>query len=142
MFREKAVTRRRQKSQDEPTPRDKGKSADEVREAKLSVNGRRFGDVLIEAGVITAEDLESALKTQRQTGERIGEALVKLELATEVDIVDALAGQLGIGEFDPVIAGTIEPDVVLIIPEHMARHHHALAIARKDDELIVAMSKL
>ncbi len=62
MFREKAVTGRRQKSQDEPTPRDKGKSADEVREAKLSVNGRRFGDVLIEAGVIAAEDLESALR--------------------------------------------------------------------------------
>jgi len=139
VFREKVVSRKRQKPKDERASQGEERQA-EGRPADLSFSGRRFGDVLIEAGVITAKDLESALETQRETGERLGEALVKLELATENDIVDALAGQLGIGEFDPVIAGTIEPDVVLIIPEHMARHHHALAIARKDNELIVAMS--
>ncbi len=134
MFREKAVTRRRQKPQDERGSRDEGRQAD------LSFNGKRFGELLIEAGVITAGDLESALETQHETGERLGEALVKLELATEVDIVDALAGQLGIGEFDPVVAGTIDSDIVLTIPEHMARHHHALAVARMGNELVVAMS--
>ncbi|MCK4679985.1 hypothetical protein KAT82_02580, partial [bacterium] len=122
------MTRRRQKLQDEG------------RQADLSFNGKRFGELLIEAGVITADDLESALETQHETGERLGEALVKLELATEVDIVDALAGQLGIVEFDPVVAGTIDPDIVLTIPEHMARHHHALAVARMGNELVVAMS--
>ncbi len=134
MLREKAVSRRRQKPQDE-----RG-SPDERRQADLSFNAKRFGELLIEAGVISAGDLESALETQRETGERLGEALVKLELATEVDIVDALAGQLGIEEFDPVAAGTIDPDVVLSIPAHMARHHHALAVARTGDELTVAMS--
>ena len=134
MSREKAVSRRRQKPQDEPGSRDEGRQAD------LSFNGKRFGELLIEAGVITAGDLESALETQRETGERLGEALVKLELATEIDIVDALAGQLGMGEFDPVITGSIDSEVVLTIPEHMARHHHALAVARKGNKLIVAMS--
>jgi type IV pilus assembly protein PilB len=134
VFREKAVTRRRQKFQDEQERQDEGRQAD------LALHGKRFGELLIEAGVITAGDLESALETQHETGERLGEALVKLELATEVDIVDALAGQLGIGEFDPVVAGTIDPDIVLTIPEHMARHHHALAVARMGNELIVAMS--
>jgi type IV pilus assembly protein PilB len=134
VLREKAVSRRRQKPQDERGSRDEGRQAD------LSFNAKRFGELLIEAGVITAGDLESALETQRETGERLGEALVKLELATETDIVDALAGQLGIEEFDPVAAGTIDPDVVLTIPAHMARHHHALAVARTGDELTVAMS--
>ncbi len=134
MLREKAVRRRRQKPQDERGSRDEGRQAD------LSFNAKRFGELLIEAGVITAGDLQSALEIQRETGERLGEALVKLELATEVDIVDALAGQLGIEEFDPVAAGTIDPDVVLTIPAHMARHHHALAVARTGDELTVAMS--
>ncbi|MCK4915214.1 MAG: Flp pilus assembly complex ATPase component TadA, partial [Candidatus Eisenbacteria sp.] len=96
--------------------------------------------LLIEAGVITAADLESALATQRGTGERLGEALVKLELATEIDIVDALAGQLGLEQFDPVAAGMIDPEVVLTIPEHMARHHRALAVEQMDNELVVAMS--
>jgi len=128
------VSRRRQKSQDER------ESRSERHPANVAFSGKRFGDLLIEAGVIAAEDLEVALETQRETGERLGEALVKLELATEADIVDALAGQLGIGKFDPVIAGTIESDVVLTIPEQMARHHQVLAIARRDDELIVAMA--
>ena len=134
MFREKAVRRRRQKPQDE-----RG-SPDERRQADLSFNGKRFGELLIEAGVITAADLESALETQRETGERLGEALVKLELATEIDIVDALAGQLGLEQFDPVAAGMIDPEVVLTIPEHMARHHRALAVEQMDNELVVAMS--
>ncbi|MFH1689687.1 MAG: ATPase, T2SS/T4P/T4SS family [Candidatus Eisenbacteria bacterium] len=128
------MSKRRQKPRDERESRSEGSRAD------LSFNGKRFGELLIEAGVIAAGDLGTALKTQRETGERLGEALVKLELATEEDIVTALAGQLGIGVFDPTMAGTIESDVVLTIPEHMARHHHALAIARRDDELIVAMS--
>ena len=105
MLREKAVSRRRQKPQDERGSRDEGRQAD------LSFNAKRFGELLVEASVITAGDLQSALEIQRETGERLGEALVKLELATEVDIVDALAGQLGIEEFDPVAAGTIDPDV-------------------------------
>ncbi|MFH1864483.1 MAG: ATPase, T2SS/T4P/T4SS family, partial [Candidatus Eisenbacteria bacterium] len=128
------MSKRRQK------PRDEREGRSERGQANLSFNGKRFGELLIEAGVIAAGDLETALNTQRETGERLGEALVKLQLATEEDIVGALAGQLGIGVFDPAIAGTIEPDIVLTIPEHMARHHHALALARRDNELIVAMS--
>lgn len=134
MFREKAVSGKRQKPRGEQWSRDEGRQAD------LSFTGKRFGELLIEAGVITSGDLERALETQRETGERLGEALVQLELATEVDIVDALAGQLDILQFDPVIAGTIDSEVVLAIPEHMARHHHALAVARNGQELVVAMS--
>ncbi len=94
----------------------------------------------MEAGVITAEDLAKALETQRETGKRLGEALVMLEVATEADIVDALSEQLGIAKFDAVVVATIDPEVVLAIPEQMARHHGALAVAQKGDELTVAMS--
>ena len=128
------MSRRRQKSQDQRERRSEGG------QANLPLDGKRFGELLIEAAVITDEDLQRALETQRESGERLGEALVKLGLATEADIVDALAGQLGIGKFDPLIAGTIGPDTVLTIPEHMARHHCVLAIARRDNELIVAMA--
>ena len=154
MFREKAVSKRRRKTRDGKdrlaggTRRGQGRDAAATHgdgsaqpdSASVSFNGKRFGELLVEAGIITPEGLERALEVQRQSGERLGEALVNLELATEADIVDALAGQLGIAVFDPIVAGTIEPDVVLTIPEHMARHHHALAVARKGDELIVAMS--
>ena len=124
----------RQKLQDEQERRD------ERSPVNLSFSGKRFGEVLMEAGVITAEDLAKALETQRETGKRLGEALVMLEVATEADIVDALSEQLGIAKFDAVVVATIDPEVVLAIPEQMARHHGALAVAQKGDELTVAMS--
>jgi type IV pilus assembly protein PilB len=111
-----------------------------VTDDKLSYGGKRFGQLLIEAGVVTSADLDKALESQKATGERLGEALVKLKLASEIDIVQALASQLGIEIFDPAKVPTIEPEVILTIPEHLARHHVALAVAREGDHLTVAMA--
>ncbi|MFH1502646.1 MAG: ATPase, T2SS/T4P/T4SS family [Candidatus Eisenbacteria bacterium] len=109
-------------------------------DGKLSYGGKRFGELLIEAHVISAEELTRALSHQRETGERLGEALVSLDLASESDIVAALAGQLDVDVFDMSMSGTIDAEIVLMIPEHMARHHHALAVAKEDGVLTVAMS--
>ena len=128
------MSRSRQEFQDDQERRD------ERSQANLSFNAKRFGELLMEAGVITAGDLAKALETQRETGKRLGEALVMLEVATETDIVDALSEQLGIAKFDAVVVTTIDPEVVLAIPEQMARHHGALAVAQEGDELTVAMS--
>ncbi|MBD3348549.1 MAG: type II secretion system protein GspE [Candidatus Eisenbacteria bacterium] len=106
----------------------------------LSYGGKRFGDLLIEAGVISEDELAGALERQRETGERLGEALVSLKLATERDIVAALASQLEIDVFDSGLSGNIDADIVLTIPEHMARRHHALAIEKAGEVLTVAMA--
>jgi type IV pilus assembly protein PilB len=111
-----------------------------VTDDRLSYGGKRFGQLLIEAGVVTSADLEKALESQKATGDRLGEALVKLKLASEIDIVQALANQLGIEIFDPAVVPTIDPETVLTIPEHLARHHIAFAVAREGDRLTVAMA--
>jgi type IV pilus assembly protein PilB len=107
---------------------------------KLSYQGKRFGELLIDAGIIDASGLEQALERQRATGGKLGEVLISLSLASEEQIVDALAEQLGIDVFDVSKTFTLDPDVVLTIPEHIARHHHALAVGRSDTALAVAMS--
>jgi len=91
VFREKTVSRRRKKSRDDREETPQGAEHAESQTSDIYVNGKRFGDLLIEAGVITAEDLTAALEVQRESGERLGEALVKLGMASETDIVDALA---------------------------------------------------
>lgn len=120
--------------------RDPAQEPTRVTDDKLSYGGKRFGQLLIEAGVVTSEELEKALENQKATGERLGEALVNLKLASEIDIVQALASQLGIEIFDPSKVPTIEPDIILAIPEHLARHHVALAVARDGETLSVAMA--
>jgi len=54
--------------------------------------GTRIGEVLIEAGLATAEDIERALGEQRRRGgKRIGQILVEMKLVSEVDLSMTLA---------------------------------------------------
>ena len=59
-------------------------------------NSRTIASILIEAGVVTPDQVEAGLVRQRSTGLRIGETLVELGAATEEDIGWALARQLGL----------------------------------------------
>ncbi len=54
--------------------------------------GTRIGEVLIEAGLAKAEDIEFALAEQRKRGgRRIGQILIDMNVITEVDLATALA---------------------------------------------------
>jgi type IV pilus assembly protein PilB len=108
--------------------------------SKLTCGSKRFGQLLIEAGVIDAVGLERALERQRTTGERLGEALINMKLVSGSDIVTALATQLEIAVFDPSQIAAIESEVILSVPEHMARHHHVLAVGRDGSTLTLAMA--
>jgi len=54
---------------------------------------RRIGDILVDSGVITPEQLTKALEWQRRTRDRLGRVLVELDMASERQIADALAEQ-------------------------------------------------
>src|SRR2546422_9140955 len=57
--------------------------------------------ILVDAGVVTPEQVEAGLARQRSTGLRIGETLVEMGAATEEDICWALARQLALPFADP-----------------------------------------
>ena len=59
---------------------------------------RRFqlGSILLDKGIITQEQLASALQYMRDFGLRLGQALVLQGACSEEDIADALAGQFGL----------------------------------------------
>ena len=54
---------------------------------------RQLGEILIELGFVTRVELDSALETQRTTGDRIGEILVDQGCLTRIDLACALAEQ-------------------------------------------------
>lgn len=62
----------------------------------LGRSKKRLGDLLLDEGLITGEQLEKALKLAKETGKRIGETLVENGIVTERDIMNALSHQLGI----------------------------------------------
>jgi len=77
---------------------------------------KKIGECLIQAGLITEDDLRSALTEHKRTGERIGVVLVRMNLATEKQIAKALAFQLG---FTYVSLAENPPDspAVILIPK-------------------------
>lgn len=58
-------------------------------------NPKRLGDVLVEEGVVTEDDINEVLR-RREKGEKIGEALIRFGYCTDSQIVDALSDSLGI----------------------------------------------
>lgn len=83
---------------------------------------KRIGDILVEEGILTEEQLEEALKAAKAENKKIGEAITDLGYATEQDIAEALSSQLG---FEYVNLSTVHiPDNVLsLINESVLRKH-------------------
>ena len=57
---------------------------------------RRLGDIFVERGFVTPEQLEQALERQRETGERVGEALVAQGSISKFELAGALAEQMSV----------------------------------------------
>ena len=83
---------------------------------------KRIGDILVEEGILTEEQLEEALKAAKAENKKIGEAITDLGFASEQDIAEALSSPLG---FEYVNLSTVHiPDNVLsLINESVLRKH-------------------
>jgi hypothetical protein len=54
---------------------------------------RRLGDIIVERGLITAEQLDHALEAQRESGAKLGEVLVELGFITRVGLAGVITEQ-------------------------------------------------
>jgi type IV pilus assembly protein PilB len=100
---------------------------------------KKLGECLIQAGLITEDDLQTALAEHKRTGERLGAVLVRLNLASERQIAKALAYQLGFPYLN--LAETApDPSVVTLIPKDVALKRSCVAIRLEKNLLTVAMA--
>ena len=100
---------------------------------------KKIGECLIQAGLISEEDLRVALAEHRRTGERVGSVLVRLNLASEKQITKALAYQLGF----PYASLTDEPPdpaAIALITKEVALKRVCIAVRLDKNLLTVAMS--
>ena len=98
----------------------------------------RLGDLLVDAGVITEEQLSSALKSQKESKRRLGDELIATGVITERQLIDALMMQLGIDFID---LGTYEipPEMAQILSKNIAKKNSVVPIKTRGDELYIAM---
>jgi twitching motility protein PilT len=98
-----------------------------------------LGEILLEQGVLTQEQLERANEHQETSGGSLAKSLVELQLATEADLVRALATRLGMAFVDAG-PGSVDPTAAQLVPRSLAERREALPVAFGDgDELVVAV---
>ncbi len=107
----------------------------------LKLRRSLFGRLLIEEGLVTSEQLDTALAEQRRTenGKKIGEILVGLRYLTDVNLLKVLSRQLDV----PIIDLTQEPPeagVLEIVPSEFALRHNLIPIRKNREFLVVAMA--
>jgi len=97
-----------------------------------------LGQLLIEKGILSKDQLEKALDVQRQKGGLLGQILVSLGYVDEKDIAQAITVQYGY-PYLPLENYDFDTSLVKIIPENVARQYGLVAIDKLGDMITIAM---
>jgi MSHA biogenesis protein MshE len=100
---------------------------------------KRLGDLLVEEGIVSEEQVTQALEAQKSSGRKLGATLIQLGFLTEKKMLDFLSQQLSIPLID-LNRAEIDASVVQLLPEVHARRLRALVISQNGNTLRVAMS--
>jgi type IV pilus assembly protein PilB len=100
---------------------------------------KQLGELLIERGVISRDQLEIAITKQKDIGKLLGEVLVVLNFATEKDIAQALTCQYGF-PYLPLSNYEIDKEVIETVPENVCRKFCLIPIDKIGQSLTLAMS--
>ncbi len=111
---------------------------------QISSSGKKIGNLLVEEGVITREQLKKAMDLQasaRKNGEKkmLSQALVDLGYTTEDRVTQAMAACAGV-EYISLESYKIDKNATVLIEPDSARRYNCLPIGFKNDQLVLAMS--
>ena len=97
-----------------------------------------LGGLLIDRGLITHAQLESAVTEQKTTGKRLGRVLVEGGVLTPEALLEVLSAQMGVPTAR-INAYTVNPEAVAALPEKVARRHTAFPLSKTGTTLVVAL---
>ena len=103
----------------------------------------KIGEILIQQGLITENQLNKAIEHQRTEKGRLGEILIKLGIITEENMTAALGSQLGIPYYTSDNIELMEPQedqgLEKLIPADFAKKHCVLPISKHLNSLTCAV---
>ena len=102
---------------------------------------QRLGEILVQQGVTTPDQVEIALTEQKKSKEKLGKILVRLGFATESIIRDVIGGVIGQDSvnLDNAVA---DSEAVALIPKSVSRRLHVLPLTydSANKKLTIAMT--
>ncbi len=102
----------------------------------------RIGDLLVEAGAITEEQLQEALAKQKEEGGRIGNIIMNMGFISRELLITVLTAQTGI-DFCEIKSVKIDESVLKLVPDSLVNKYTAMPIGYDENNpniLKVAMA--
>ncbi|HZK74448.1 MAG TPA: ATPase, T2SS/T4P/T4SS family, partial [Clostridia bacterium] len=100
---------------------------------------KQLGDILLEGGLVTSAQLQSAYDEHQKAGRALGRVLVDQGVLTESQLVAALAQQIGM-RFVELADFPVDPSAVSLVPGPLARRYVVLPFGFEDGKLLLAMA--
>src|ERR1035437_8695793 len=104
------------------------------------VKNMLIGEMLLEEGIITKEQLKDALEEQKRTGTRIGEILIKMRYISKEILWTFLGYQMGVPFINLDEAPEVRPEVLKCLPETLMRNEKLMPVSKQGRVITVAMS--
>ena len=102
---------------------------------------KKLGEILVEEGLLREEQIQEALKTQKETGGLLGEVLVKLAFLREEDIARAIVKQFGLPYID-ASKYNINVEALEVVPRKMMWDNQFIILDKIGQVMTVAVSGL
>lgn len=102
---------------------------------------KKLGEILVEQGLLSQEQVQDALRMQHQTGLMFGETLVQNKLITEDKIVAVLVAQFGIPFIKPSTY-KIPKELLEIFEPQMMRKFQFVPMDSIGNVLVIAIAGL
>src|SRR5450432_3790028 len=99
---------------------------------------KRLGEILIEWGIVSAQEVQRALDHGKTKSLRIGEALDDLKICSEPNVYKALAAQHNM-EYVDLDKNAVPPNAVNDIPDDIMRKYLILPLGKENGKLRIAI---
>lgn len=99
---------------------------------------KKIGELLVESGYVTTEQVREALEVQERKRERIASILINLGYLSESDFLEFLGTMPGAASIDLSACG-IEQEIIDLVPTQLARSLEIVPIVRLRKSLTIAM---
>ncbi len=100
---------------------------------------KRFGEILVEAGVISETQLSLALDKQRATGQRLGQVLEEMGIVSEKDTAVVLARQFGFKTVQNLAKYSFADDLLALVDSDTAIKRNIFPLKLEGKQLYLAM---
>jgi type IV pilus assembly protein PilB len=101
------------------------------------IEKKKLGELMVELGLLSEEQLQAALMIHRKTAKRLGQIFVEENMISEDDLIEVLSKQLGYTHVW-LRKGLIDPKIVKIIQKDKAKLYRVIPMFKVNNDLFIA----